>query len=349
MSVVVLGLNAYHGDSSACLLRDGQLVAAAEEERFRRIKHWAGFPSEAIRYCLQEAGLRLRDVGHVALNQDTRANSGHRLVYLLGSRPSPALVLERLRNRARRARVEDLLEKVFPGEHFAGKVHRVEHHLAHLASAFLVSPFTEASAASVDGFGDFASAAWGHSRGSEIVIEDKVYFPHSLGIFYQAMTQWLGFPNYGDEYKVMGLAPYGEPKYLAEMRRIVQLKDDGSFRLALDFFRHHREKIEYAWEGGEPKVGDLYAPTLTELLGPARQKEEPLTKRHKDVARSVQAMYEEAFFHLLDALHERHGGENLALAVRPHRVSSASTCSCRHPCSASLAAFACNNSLISLS
>ena len=310
---VILGINAYHGDSSACLIRDGKLIAAAEEERFRRIKHWAGFPSEAIKYCLCEAGLSLDDVSHLAQNQDARANLWKKIGFTLVQRPELGLVLDRMRNRRERASAGDELNRLGCRK-FRGTVHAVEHHMAHLSSAFHVSPFDEAAVVSVDGFGDFASAAWGYGRSSEIVVDDKVFFPHSLGIFYQAMTQWLGFSHYGDEYKVMGLAPYGEPKHLPEMRRIVQLQDDGSFRLVLEFFRHHKEIIAYQWESGEPKVGGLFAPALIDLLGPARQESEELTQRHKDIARSVQTMYEEAFFHLLDALHQRHGGENLALA-----------------------------------
>jgi len=190
----------------------------------------------------------------------------------------------------------------------------VEHHLAHLGSAFLVSPFDEAVIASVDGFGDFASAAWGIGSGTDIELEDKVYFPHSLGIFYQAMTQYVGFPHYGDEYKVMGLAPYGQPKYMDAMRKIVPLEKNGGFRLDLDFFRHHKEKVEYEWENGEPKVGLLFSPALEELLGPARKPTDELGQFHRDIARSTQAMYEEAFFHLLNHLHETHGSANLALA-----------------------------------
>ena len=186
-------------------------------------------------------------------------------------------------------------------------MHRVEHHLAHLASCFLVSPFREATVVSVDGFGDFASAAWGVGRDNDITIEGRVYFPHSLGVFYQAMTQYLGFPYYGDEYKVMGLAPYGAPKFLPQMREIVHLLDDGSFSLDTSYFRHHKEKIAYEWEGGSPHVGTMFSPALEDLLGPARSKDEPLTDRHRDIARSTQAMYEEAFFHLLRTLHARHG------------------------------------------
>jgi carbamoyltransferase len=310
---IILGINAYHGDSSACLVKDGALVAAAEEERFRRIKHWAGFPSEAIRYCLAEAGIGLVDVRHVAINQDGKANLWKKIGFTLAKRPDLGLVMDRIKNKRERTNVRDELARTSVAP-FAGEVHEVEHHLAHLSSAFHVSPFDEAVVVSVDGFGDFASAAWGIGRGAEIAIDDKVYFPHSLGIFYQALTQWLGFPHYGDEYKVMGLAPYGQPKFMTEMRRIVQLQGDGSFKLSLGYFRHHKEKVEYEWENGEPKVGELFSDALVELLGPMRRTNEELTQRHKDVARSVQAMYEEAFFHLLNVLHVRHGNDKLCLA-----------------------------------
>ena len=310
----ILGINAYHGDSSACLIRDGVLLAAAEEERFRRIKHWAGFPAEAIRYCLAEAGIRLGEVAMVAINQDANANLWKKLAYLVMRRPDLSFLLDRIRNKKERAGVADELAQVFPCESLRAEVRHVEHHLAHLASAHLVSPFQDSIVVSMDGFGDFASAAWGVGRGTSIDVEDRVYFPHSLGIFYQALTQYLGFPNYGDEYKVMGLAPYGEPRYPEQMQRIVKLRDDGSFRLDLAYFRHHNEKVEYEWENGEPRVGTLFSAALIELLGPVREKGEELTQYHRDVARSVQAMYEEAFFHLLNRLHERHGLDALTLA-----------------------------------
>jgi carbamoyltransferase len=167
---------------------------------------------------------------------------------------------------------------------------------------------------SVDGFGDFVSAGWGVGSGTSLTMDGRVWFPHSLGAFYQAMTQFIGFPHYGDEYKVMGLAPYGAPRFLPEMRKIVSLLDDGAFALDLAYFRHHKEKIGYEWSGGSPHVGTLFSPALEELLGPARQKDEPLEQRHRDIARSVQAMYEEAFFHLLNALHTRYGLDSLTLA-----------------------------------
>jgi carbamoyltransferase len=311
--LLILGINAYHGDAAACLVKDGVLVAAAEEERFRRVKHWAGFPSEAIRWCLLEGGATLADLEHVAINQDSRANLWRKLAFLATHRPDLSLLLDRVRNKRERAGVAEVLEQAL-GTPFKGKVHFVEHHLAHLASAFLVSPFDEASVVSVDGFGDFASAGWGLGRGGDVDVEERIYFPHSLGIFYQAVTQLLGFPHYGDEYKVMGLAPYGTPTAIGEMRKIVLLKDDGTFRLDLACFRHATEKIEYEWEQGEPRVGALYSEAMTGLLGPARKPDEPLTQRHRDLARSAQAMYEEAFFHLLNAVQRKHGSKNLALA-----------------------------------
>src|SRR2546425_1925086 len=259
--MTIVGLNAYHGDSSACVVIDGKIVAAAEEERFRRIKHWAGFPSEAIRYCLDEVGAAPEDVAHVAINQDSRANLLEKISYTLARRPSLDMVLDRLRNKQKRAGVDDELAGVF-GRPWRGEVHGVEHHLAHLGSAFLVSPFEEAVAVSVDGFGDFASAAWGLGESWSVEVDERVYFPHSLGIFYQAMTQYLGFPHYGDEYKVMGLAPYGEPRFMGEMREMVRLRSDGAFELNLDYFRHHRENVDYEWDNGEPMVGTLFSHKL---------------------------------------------------------------------------------------
>jgi carbamoyltransferase len=312
--MIILGLNAFHGDSAAALVRDGVLVAAAEEERFRRVKHWAGFPRESIAYCLREAGIGLAGVQHVAVNQDSRANLMRRLGYLATQAPDIGLLAERLQNRRKRSRIPDLLAEAFRDDRFGGTFHRIEHHLAHLSSAFHVSPFEEAALVSVDGFGDFASAAWGTGHGTAIDIVGRVHFPHSLGIFYQALTQYLGFPHYGDEYKVMGLAPYGAPAFIDAMRRIVHLRPDGGYALDLSCFRHHRERIAYQWTSGAPEFGDLFSPALETLLGPRRRPGDPIEDRHRDIARSAQAMYEEAFFHLIGALQRRTGLTDLALA-----------------------------------
>jgi carbamoyltransferase len=312
--MIILGLNAFHGDSAAALIRDGKLIAAAEEERFRRVKHWAGFPSQAIGYCLEEAGVALSDVRHVAVNQDSRANLFRKLAYLATQRPNLRLIVNRLKNRRARGGIRELLATNFPGGDFHGQVHRVEHHLAHLSSAFHVSPFDAAVVASIDGFGDFSSAAWGAGIGKDISIDGRVYFPHSLGVFYQALTQYLGFPHYGDEYKVMGLAPYGKPAAMEAMRKLVRLKPDGTYELDLSYFRHHQEEISYQWTNGSPEFADLFAPALETLLGPRRKPDDPLEERHRDIARSVQLMYEEAFFHLISRMREHYGLDDLTLA-----------------------------------
>src|SRR5438552_2823958 len=311
--MTILGLNAYHGDSAACLIVDGKLVAAAEEERFRRIKHWAGLPTSAIDYCLREGGISLRDVDHIALNRKPGVNNWRRLAFVLTQRPDSQLMLQKLRNIRSASSANEALEKAC-GQPITAHVHHVEHHLAHLASAFLVSDFEEAACLSVDGFVDFASTAIGFGHGNEIRIDNRVYFPHSLGIFYTAMTQFIGFPHFGDEYKVMGLAPYGQPKYLEPMREIVCIQTDGAFKLNLKYFRHHTDNVSYSWNNCAPEVGTLYTEKLIDLLGPARSERDPLEQRHKDLARSTQAIYEEAFFALLNALHARSSCPNLALS-----------------------------------
>jgi carbamoyltransferase len=311
--MTILGLNAYHGDSAACLFRDGQLVAAAEEERFRRIKHWAGLPTLAIDYCLREAQVSLRDVDHIAINRQPGVHNWRRLGFVLTHRPHPQLMLQKIRNIRSAASVKESLEAHYQTA-LKAKVHHVEHHLAHLASAFLVSGFNEAACISIDGFGDFASTALGFGHDAGLKIDRRVFFPHSLGIFYSALTQFIGFPHYGDEYKVMGLAPYGEPSFVDQLRDVLQVNADGMFRLNLKYFRHHTANVSYTWKDCAPEVGTLYRSALVDLLGPARKPDEPLEQKHKDIARSVQTMYEKAFFALLTALHKLHPSDNLALS-----------------------------------
>jgi carbamoyltransferase len=312
--VYILGLNAYHGDSSACIIRDGKLLAAAEEERFRRIKHWAGFPEEAIRYCLREAGIGIGEVDHVAINRDPWAGFHKKLLFALRRRPNFGYLMRRLRDANRWSLVKEEFAQRFPETKSDMKIDHIEHHLAHLASSFYVSPFEEAVTVSVDGAGDFASAAWGVGRATRIDIDGRVPFPHSLGIFYEAMTQYLGFPNYGDEYKIMGLAPYGEARYLDRLSPMVKLRDDGSFRLNLRYFRHHRDHRMFEWRDRAPISSELFSSEVETLLGPRRLPDQPLEQRHKDIARSVQQLYEEAFFHLLNRLHQRYQLSDLVLS-----------------------------------
>jgi carbamoyltransferase len=313
---LILGLNAYHADSSACIVRDGKLVAAAEEERFRRQKHWAGFPEQAIRYCLAEAGAMFGDLDHIAVNRNPRAHLMKKAVFAFKSRPSLSLVTDRLKNSENIGNLGKAITAAFPEEtqQLRAHIHNIEHHTAHLASSFFVSPFDRAAVVSIDGFGDFASAMWATGKDNRITILDRVFFPHSLGLFYQAITQYLGFWTYGDEYKVMGLAPYGEPHFVSAMEQIVHSSPDGSYALNLDYFRHHAEGVEMVWDGGSPQIGRIFTDLLIETLGPAREPHELIENRHMDISASLQAMYERAFFNLLNRIQRDTKETTLCLA-----------------------------------
>lgn len=310
----ILGLNAFHGDSAACIIKDGNLIAAVEEERFRRIKHWAGFPSESIRFCLSEAGIELENIDYIAINQSKYANILKKIEYILLNRPNLKMIFDRFKNKIFRSNFNEFLKQTFPDSNFNGKFSYIEHHTAHLSSAFHSSSFNDSVVVSVDGFGDFASSAWGVGNATEIKIDGRVLFPHSLGIFYQALTQYIGFKNYGDEYKVMGLAPYGKSTYIDEVSKLVVLKPNGSFELNLNYFNHHKKKIAYQWNDGTPVFKDLYSKNLENLLGPSRNKSEPITQHHIDIAYATQFIYEKAFFHLLNKIHSKYSCENLCIA-----------------------------------
>lgn len=314
--MIILGLNAYHGDSSACIVVDGKLIAAVEEERFTRIKHWAGLPVQSVQFCLREAESSLADVDHVAVNRDPKANLMKKALFAFARRPSLNLVKNRIKNAGKVIDMKSALCSALSAERSSLKaiVHNVEHHIAHLGSAFYVSPFERAAAVSVDGFGDFVGAMWGTADDKKIEVKQRTFFPHSLGLFYLALTQYLGFMNYGDEYKVMGLAGYGEPEYIDAMRQIVKTTGNGSFALDLDYFIHHSEGVAMTWEGGEPKMGPVFSGKLEKLFGPARKKDAQIEQRHKNLAASLQRRYEEVFFSILNHVYEQTKSANLALA-----------------------------------
>lgn len=311
----VLGINAYHGDVSAVLLRDGAVVAALEEERFTRVKHYAGFPTQSIQRCLQMAGITGADVAHVAISRDPKANLPQKALYALKKRPSLSLVLDRLKNQRAVRDVEGPLATALGVDRKAlPPVHNVEHHPAHLASAFFCSPFDEAAVAAIDGFGDFVSTSLATGRGNQLEVHERVHFPHSLGMLYTAVTQHLGFLHYGDEFKVMGLAPYGKPTRVDEVRQLVRLLPNGLFELNLEYFRHWDEGVEMEWDEGYPTIGRVYADRMNDVLGPPRDPKAEITQHHEDLAHSLQVVYEEAAFHILNGLHARTGLSKLCLA-----------------------------------
>ena len=312
----ILGINAYHGNSSAAIVCDGRLVAACEEERFNRVKYAAGFPAQAIRYCLREAGLTVGEVDHVAVPRNPWARLGTKVLYSLRM---PSFALERARVLTKFTGIPEALAQALDTDpkSIRARFHRVEHHRAHLASTFFVSPFDRAAVLSADGLGDFASTMWAAGRGNRLDVLGTIAFPHSLGLYYSAVTQYLGFLKYGDEYKVMGLAAYGQPAYLDTFRTILQNKNKGSgFRLGLEFFTHHRAGPEMTWRdaGKTPELGRLFSEAMAARLGPARRPEEPVEQRHRDLAATLQARLEEVLFTILRALHARTGERSLCLA-----------------------------------
>lgn len=314
--MIILGINAYHGDAAAAIVVDGKLIAGIEEERFRRIKHWAGFPTQAIAYCLEEAGAKIEDVDHIAISRNPMKNLQRKALYALTRRPSLSWMRNRVSNMAKVRSAEEILAKSLGVDRskLRARMHQVEHHRAHLASAFFVSPFEQAAVASIDGFGDFTSTMIGNGKGSQLEVFDSVRFPHSLGLMYTAVTQYLGFTRYGDEYKVMGLASYGRPAYLDAFRKIVRERPDGLFELDLRYFQHHTGNVNMTWNDGEPSIQQCYSDKLIKLLGPARRKEDPLDRRHEDIAHSLQARLEEVYFHVLNHLQKKTAAKALCLA-----------------------------------
>ena len=314
----ILGLNAYHGDSSACIFKDSELIAAIEEERIMRIKHWAGFPSEAIKFCLKEAGIGIGDIDYITISRDPSANLYKKITHSIKKLVSFKALKDRLANTKKVVSIKEELAKVFSIDEskIKAEVINVEHHRAHMASAFFASPFEEAAILSIDGFGDFTSTMIGVGKGNKIEVFDSVIYPHSLGVFYTTFTQFLGFDKYGDEYKVMGLSPYGkeDKQILEKLRDVIILKDNGLFEINEKYFRHPREGVSMSWEDGDPHIEPLYSDYLIEVFGNPRQKGEELTEYHKNLAYGIQRITEETIFHLLNNLQKRTGLKDICIA-----------------------------------
>ncbi|HOP18169.1 MAG TPA: carbamoyltransferase N-terminal domain-containing protein, partial [Gammaproteobacteria bacterium] len=305
----ILGLSGYYHDSAAALLRDGVIVAAAQEERFSRRKHDARFPLNALRYCLDEAGISLSQVDHVAFYDKPFLKFERLLETYLAFAPRgftsfrmamPLWLREKLFQKDLLAKE---LKRLEPGVDWLERLLFSEHHLSHAASAFFASPFDEALVLTMDGVGEWASTSAAIGRGSSLEIFQEIHFPHSLGLLYSAFTYYLGFKVNSGEYKVMGLAPYGEPKYAQTiLDHLIDLKPDGSFHLDQRYF-------DYCT--GLHMTGARF----DDLFGaPPRQPEDPLTQRHMDLAASVQAVTEEAVLRMTRALRAQTGMKNLCLA-----------------------------------
>ena len=314
----ILGINSYHESASAAIVCDGRLVAACEEERFNRVKYWGGFPVQAVRYCLKEAGLRPSQLDHIAIPRNAYAHLGRKLWFAMHM---PSFAWKRKKDNSRFGAIPTTLEGALECDaaDLRARVHHVEHHRAHMASAFFVSPFEKAAVFSVDSLGDFASCMQGTGKGNSIKSKSSVAFPHSLGMFYSAVSQYLGFPKFGDEYKVMGLAAYGEPEQLEAFRDIVRYdsKQGGrDFQLDLKYFTHHNKniRITYQVSGQEAGRRRFYSDEMVRCFGPARPPEEPLENRHRNLASSLQARLEEVYLGMLRRLAKDTGERTVCLA-----------------------------------
>jgi carbamoyltransferase len=314
----ILGITSYHESASAAIVCDGKLVAACEEERFNRIKYWGGFPILAIRFCLKEAGLKAKDIDHIAIPRNPYARLGKKLLFAM---TMPSFAWKRTKDNTRFAAIPTTLEEALecdPAD-LKAKVHRMEHHRAHMASAYFVSPFEDAAVFSIDSLGDFASCMWGAGKGGRMTHDGAISYPHSLGMYYSAVSQYLGFPKFGDEYKVMGLAAYGEPEYLDAFREIVQYdekKDGYNFHLALKYFIHHTktDPIIYPSNGKTAGRRRFYSDEFVRKFGPARSPEELLEKHHRNLAASLQARLEEVYLGMLRKLAKDTGQKKVCLA-----------------------------------
>ena len=310
----ILGINAYHGDSAACLLKDGVVVCATEEERFRRIKHWAGFPKEAIKFCLEDQGISLDQVDYITISRNPKANFYKKLAYVFSNPSQFSFVLDRLINTSRINSIQDELSSLFniSSSLLKSKIFNIEHHRSHIASSFFASPFKHAAILSIDGFGDFTSTMTAVGNGNQFDVLGEINYPHSLGVFYTTLTQFLGFSNYGDEYKVMGLAPYGNPVFIKDLEKLLLTKN-GFFKLNRSYFRHFSEGINMNWKEGKPVIGINFSDSLVDLIGKPRKEDDSIEQWHIDLACSVQKITEDVIFYILNSLHKKTGLDNLCV------------------------------------
>lgn len=322
----ILGISCYYHDAAAALVRDGVLIAAAEEERFSRLKHDSRFPAHAIRFCLEAGGIDARDLDYIVFYEKPFLKFERILLTALQTAPRGWRVF-------REAMIHWLLDKLWIKGRLRNdlgvepeKILFCEHHLSHAASTFYPSPFQEAAILTVDGVGEWTTTAVGYGRGTEVTLTKEVRFPHSLGLLYSAFTAFLGFQVNEGEYKVMGMAPYGEPKYVEKIRKLIDLKEDGSFWLDMDYFSYHysldktiNRRFEELFGPPRPPESNFFTQVsgYPSYFGPKPSDYDTQARQNQyyaDVAASIQAVTEEALLNLARAIHRETGLPNLCIA-----------------------------------
>ena len=309
----VIGLNIFHADTSACLIKDNEIVAAVEEERFVRIKHYSGFPKKSIEYCLEKGNLKLSDIDYVCVNFNVNYNFFRKANFFLKNFLNinffPRLTAITKRQDIKKLFFDNFLENI------SAKIINIPHHLSHIASAYLCSGFNKSLGLTFDGTGDFSCLELYDIQNENFKIEKKISFPHSLGIFYQTVTQYLGFKYYGEEYKVMGLAAYGNKKYIDEMYKLFKIKKDNSYELNLNYFEHHHKSFSYYFENGAPFFENFFNEKFENLFNQkSRLSNEPINQFHKDIAASAQHVFEEIIIILLRKKLKDSNYKNLCIA-----------------------------------
>ena len=282
----ILGLNIFHPDSSAILMVDNKILSAAEEERFTRIKNYSGFPKNSIKFCLKEAKLSIEQIDYIAVNYNKRYNLDKKILF--GIKNLNLGFVKRFFFLVHKSNLQSIFLDEFGVSIPKEKFQYVPHHLSHLASSYYFSGFDSSMGFTFDASVDFSTAETYLIRNNKVKTLKKAIFPHSLGIFYQTLTQFLSFKAYGEEYKFMGLSSYGKPTYLEKIRKIINFDKKNLVKLNLDYFLHHKKGFSYNFDGNSPKFPDFYSKKMLELLGPERKKNEKIDQRHMDIAFSVQ-------------------------------------------------------------
>ena len=294
----ILGINSFHADSSACIIIDGKIIAAAEEERFNRIKHYKGFPVLSINFCLNYCGIKIEDIDFIAVNHNSYYNLNKKIYFGILYLLNISFWYSKLINLIKKYSIKYNLYRFF-GCTKDIKVNYIPHHLSHVASSVLCSGLSNGLAISFDGSGDFSTFEVYSVEENNLKIISKINFPHSLGIFYQSFTQFLGFREYGDEYKFMGLSAYGKNKYVNKVRNLIGFKN-GSFKLNLKYFLHHKNFNESEIASPLALNNNLYSNKFIDLFGKPRSKNKIISNRHKDIACSVQFVFEETLLSLIN-------------------------------------------------
>lgn len=314
--MLILGLNMFHADASAALVQDGKVVFAIAEERLNRVKHYAGFPSLAIKACLDFVGAKITDVEHVAVGQDSDANLAEKVRYALAN---PAKILNFIHLRQRKQPMRDVrlpLAKAFDVDPNAlgFREHHLEHHIAHIASAYYCSPWERAAGFSYDGSGDFVSTMMARCQGNQIAVLDRVFLPDSLGSFYTMICEFIGYQQYGDEGKVMGLAPYGTDRLCDQLGEVIGLSN-GQFNLNHSFFKPlGSNQGMQVLPDGTVRLARHFSSRMIEAFGEPRLPRTQVTQREMDLAYAMQRRFEDVFFHLLNQLHARVRCDDLVMA-----------------------------------